>query len=247
MFWYNLPMKVFVKREAKGVLKICPQGDGSVLVVAPRFLPQREIAKYIAENLPWISQRIGKSNSVTISSTRQGDQPQQSAVIDNQTVKDIFLGKCMLLCGQLYACKPSVNNQTSLKEDCLFVSEKQFFSRQLRIKAIQTFLKRMAASVLSQEISKVGSVVALCPTKIQFRDLHGLWCSCRDAEVRAIVLDYRVIQLPQHLQNYVIAHVFAHFVRQGHSAEFFETLANYLPNYKQLQKEIECYNFLLDV
>ena len=149
-----------------------------MLVVAPKHLSQGEIAQHIAENISWIRERIGKGGAVNITDApKQSASHTENAVIDKELIRDIFTGKALLLCGQLYACKPSTNNQTYLKDDCLFVSEKQFDTRQTRVKTIQTFLKRMATSLLSQEISRVGSTLALCPTKIQFKDLHGLWCS----------------------------------------------------------------------
>ena len=243
-------MKVFIQRSSSKQLKICPQSDGSVMVIAPKFLSQKQIASHIAENIGWISTRlkgVGQADSSQQVSLLQSRSCGDVCSFDNQVVRDIFCGKSILLSGQLYVCCPSVSTQTQLKDDCLNIFERQFASKEGRLKAITSFLKRMAASVLAQEVSKVGSIVALCPTKIQFKDLHGLWCSCRDAELRAIVLDYRVIQLPQNLQNYVIAHAFAHFVKQGHGEEFFACLSSYLPSYKQLQKQIEQYNFLLDV
>ena len=248
-------MKVYVTRTLKRTLQICPQSDGSVTVVAYRFLSQKTIANHIAQNMPWIVERLQKVIAQKhCSISRSTDDcldntflREQSTVLSNQIVKDIFAGKSMLLCGQVYACSASTNAQTHLQDDCLYIADKHFSTRESRLKAIKTFLKRMSSSVLSQEVSKWGSYFALCPTKIQFKDLHGRWCSCGDAELRAIVLDYRLIQLPQHLQEYVIAHAFAHFAKSGHASDYFEHLACYIRDYKDRQKAIADYDFLLDV
>ncbi len=245
-------MKIIVQRTNKRELKICPQSDGSVMVFAYRFLSQKGIANHIAENISWITSRIQKlSVSQTTTDVKQATNvtgsPQYFDGIDNQAIKMLFAGKSLLLCGQLYHCSPSSHSQTYLQEDCLYICEKQFASKELRLKAIKSFLKRMSTNALSQEISKLGSAMALCPTKIQFKDLHGRWCSCADATARAIVLDYRLIQLPQHLQNYVITHAFAHFEMQGHTEEFFRYLSTFQPKYKDCQNAIANYNFLLDI
>ncbi len=245
-------MKINVQRTNKKVLKICPQSDGSVTVLAYRFLSQKRIATYVAENFQWISSCLQKlcCPSVSSANTRTTSivnvNPKCNEP-ESQNIKDIFAGKSVLLCGQLYVVKPSTHTQTFLQEDCLFLFEKQFANKELRLKSIKTFLKRMSSNVLSQEVSKLGSGMALCPVKIQFKDLHGRWCSCAEAETRAIVLDYRLIQLPQQLQTYVIAHAFAHFDKQGHGEDFFQHLSNYQPNYKDCQDAIANYNFLLDV
>ena len=245
-------MKVYIKRTLKKTLKICPQSDGSVTVIAYKFLSQKSIANHIAENMPWIADHLKKvavseSNFVEKPSNATNAMPQDCTVLSNQIVKDIFAGKCILLCGQVYTCNASTNLQTHLQEDCLYIADKHFASRELRLKAIRAFLKRMSNSVLSQEVSKWGSYFALCPTKIQFKDLRGRWCSCADAEQRAIILDYRLIQLPQHMQEYVIAHAFAHFTKSGHDSSYFDHLACYIRDYKDRQKAICDYDFLLDV
>ena len=247
-------MKIVVKRTSKKTLKICPQSDGSVTVVDYQFLSQKRIADYIAENITWINSCINKlaqSPIVTEKPKQDTTITRNSSIhlhsIDNQTLKDIFVGKSVLLCGQLYSCRSSTQNQTHISDDCLCISEKHFANKDLRLKAIASFLKRMSSSMLSQEISKVGSDLALCPTKIQFKDLHGRWCSCTDAESKAILLDYRLIQLPKQLQSFVIAHAFAHFLQQGHTTEFYSLLSKYVANHKECQKELAKYNFLLDV
>lgn len=253
-WWYHFSMKIVVNRTNKRVVKICPQSDGSVTVVAYRFLSQKRIADYVADNIQWINSCMEKLSSATSMTTTPAKNKTKTAVVcaktdklNSQLVKDIFAGKSFLLCGQVYKCVATSQSQTHLKEDCLFICEKQFATRELRLKAICSFLKRMSNIVLSQLVSKLGSEMALCPTKIQFRDLRGKWCSCADAESRAIVLDYRLIQLPQQLQNYVITHAFVHFRKQSHTAEFFDYLSNFFPNYNELQNLIADYNFLLDV
>lgn len=247
-------MKVYIQRTLKRTLKICPQSDGSVTVIAYQFLSQKAIADHIAENLPWILEhikKVAKHDGGLVKKLQpdatSSEMPRECLELSNQVIKDIFAGKSILLCGQLYTCNASTNSQTHLQDDCLYIADKQFATRELRLKAIKTFLKRMSNSVLSQEVSKWGSYFALCPTKIQFKDLHGRWCSCSDAELRAIVLDYRLIQLPQHLQEYVIAHAFAHFSKSGHTVDYFEHLACYIRDYKERQKSISSYDFLLDV
>ena len=100
-------MKVYVTRTLKRTLQICPQSDGSVTVVAYRFLSQKTIANHIAQNMPWIVDRLKKvvtQKHCSISSRPTDDcldntfLREQSIVLSNQIVKDIFAGKSMLLC-----------------------------------------------------------------------------------------------------------------------------------------------------
>lgn len=251
---YAKSMKIIVNRTREKTLKICPQSDGSVNVFAYKFLSQKCIAKHIAENISWINARLNKmidsstlSESSKCSVSHAGHASQTLYAIDEQMIKDIFVGKRILLCGQVYNCCCSSQKQTHLKDDYLCIYEKNFTTKELRLKSIASYLKRMSSSMLSQEVSQIGCDLALCPTKIQFKDIGGRWCNCIDAESRAITLDYRLIQLPKYLQRFVIAHAFAHFLKKGHTSEFYNLLSSYVPNYKNCQNELSKYNFLLDV
>ena len=99
----------------------------------------------------------------------------------------------------------------------------------------------------STEIANFGSRISLCPTKIEFREIPDAWLKCSQAAQRILTIDYRVVQLPQNLRQYVIAHAFAHFFHPIHDQKFWKCVASVLPRYEEYARQLEKYRFLKDV
>ncbi len=239
-------MKVIVERTNKRQLKICPQQDGSVRVVAYRFLRKQKIQSYIAENLHWVEERISKLQSQTANVS-------DDSVLSNEgdcrleNLRDYFAFRSVLICGTNYKVIPTATSQTRVEQDSLLVCQKYFADRLLRAKTIKQFLKKLANNYLPQEVSRFGSKISICPQKIEFKDLKNSWCSCQHADVQHLLLDYRLVQVPVDLQRYVIAHAFCHFFCHEHNNAFWEFLSSYVPNWKQCKKHLQDFQFLFDL
>jgi len=71
------------------------------------------------------------------------------------------------------------------------------------------------------------------------------WGSCNSRkEVR---LNWRLLQAPPHLINYVICHELAHLKQMNHSAKFWAEVASIYPDYKSAEKELKAWSPKLHV
>jgi predicted metal-dependent hydrolase len=94
----------------------------------------------------------------------------------------------------------------------------------------------------------MGSKLRLCPVDIDFKTFaDASWLSCTDACNKVIRLDYRVVQLPEKLQDYIIAHAYAHFYEPNHTKAFWSVLSQICPNYKECNEDLENYLFLKEL
>ncbi len=71
----------------------------------------------------------------------------------------------------------------------------------------------------------------------------GIWGSCNNQNL--IKLNWKVIILPLRLQEYIIIHELCHLFYMDHSKDFWKRVEIFLPNYKNLRKELKNYAFLL--
>ncbi len=248
-------MRVYIERTTKRVVKITPQSDGSVRVVAFWLLGKKRIVEILRENLQWIKENAKSTTSKNVEekgNQQSAEKPiaptsKRQFVLTKNNMMELFALKSTLICGEFYKILPTTNNQTSIRDDSIYINERCFDDKIQRAKCIKSFLKKMCQTYLAQEISKFGCGATLCPIKIDFKDLKGKWCCCHDAERGIICLDYRVIQLPVNLQRYVIAHTFCHFSYCGHEENFWNHLSNFIPQYKDCQKQLSEFDFLFDV
>ncbi|MCM1289095.1 MAG: M48 family metallopeptidase [Corallococcus sp.] len=169
------------------------------------------------------------------------------APTQNAYYGEMFSGKKCLLCGRIHKVMPTAESKCHLDANCIYVPQKYFSDKASRIKALKGYIKKLSTQNVSNQISKFGSHASLCPTKIEFRNLSVGWTKCTTPTERVIALDYRICQLPPNLQHYIIVHAFAHFTNATHDDDFWNTVSNHLPYYKDCLDELAGYEFLKDI
>lgn len=255
--WYNVAMRVEVTRTFKRIVQLRYE-DGVLKVVANRFLSNKRLKQIIEENIQWIKSRQKEENSKrssevaatkprTVLSAPKRSQSNSGVKANEVDMREVFSGRKTLVLGDMVRVLESVNSRTVLDENILYVPYKYYQSREGRLKAIKSYLKKMATLYVSTEIANFGSRISLCPTKIEFREISDSWVKCSHAAQRILTIDYRVVQLPQILRQYVIAHAFAHFSHPIHDAKFWSCVAAVLPRYEEYARQLERYRYLKDV
>lgn len=249
-------MKVEVTRTFKNIVKMRYE-DGVLKVVANRFLSDKRLRRIIEENSEWIrarKQEENKKSADAVAATKPQPTTEQKAPIkkpalscDEDDVREIFAGRRTIVLGDTVSVVSTESTRTALDENILYVSEKYYQSRDGRLKAIKAYLKKMATLYVSTEIANFGSRVSLCPSKIEFREIPDAWLKCSNAAQRILTIDFRVVQLPQDVRQYVIAHAFAHFFHPIHDERFWKCVANFMPRYEEAARRLEKYRFLKDV
>ncbi len=219
---------------------------GNLRVIANNRLSLNEIKKMVQDKRSWITEQLAqKYFAADVETTTDANV----GIVGSATndVADIFCGKKTLLGGEIFCVKPSAVNKCRVEGDSVFVPEKLFATKESRLKAVKSCLKKYSVQSVSEAISRFGSCVSLCPTKIEFRSISKGWLKCSNPTERIVTLDFRVSQLPEHLQHYLIVHAFSHFTNAGHDGNFWNTVCNYMPNYKSCVEELLEYNFLKEI
>ena len=256
-------MKVEVTRTLKKIVQMKYE-DGVLKVVANRFLSDKRLKQIIDENSEWIRARKQDDKGKNVSSTASRSNRTLPAPVSraNESItptcsysvrdnipdlKDVFAGRKTLVLGDVVNVFSTSSAKTILDENALYVPEKYYQNRDTRIKAIKSYLRKMATLYVSNEISTFGSRISLCPARIEFKEVPDAWLKCSLASQRILTIDYRVVQLPQNLRQYVIAHAFAHFFHPIHDDKFWNCISGVLPRYEDYARQLEKYRYLKDV
>ena len=105
------------------------------------------------------------------------------------------------------------------------------------LKAYDTFYKEFAKLYLTQEIKKYAAIMDLNFSELKFRKMRRRWGSC--SSKRVITLNSELMKLPKEQISYVVIHELAHLVHMNHSKVFHNLVESYLPNAKQIRKELK--------
>ena len=83
------------------------------------------------------------------------------------------------------------------------------------------------------------------PPQVHLSSARTRWGSCHVSG--RIHLNWRLIQMPAHLLDYVVAHEVAHLIEMNHSQRFWRTVGKLVPDYAARRKELrrEGHRYLL--
>jgi hypothetical protein len=99
--------------------------------------------------------------------------------------------------------------------------------------------KSLAKKILIKRLNKISIDTGLSYNKVSIRNQKTRWGSC--SSLNNINLNINLINLPLRLIDYVIFHELAHTIEKNHSIKFWNLLNRYLPDSKNLNKELNNY------
>jgi hypothetical protein len=95
-------------------------------------------------------------------------------------------------------------------------------------------LRALAAEQLSARLLELASEHGLPVSRISIRDQRTRWGSCgRDGH---ICLNWRLIQMPAWVRDYVLIHELMHLRRLDHSAKYWNLVAAACPEYEAARR-----------
>lgn len=103
-------------------------------------------------------------------------------------------------------------------------------------KVIQWYQKQ-AGFDFSRRLAILAAKLGVATPSLTLSNAKSRWGSCNSrGEVR---LNWRLLQAPPHIINYVICHELAHLKQMNHSAKFWAVVESLFPNYKMAEKELK--------
>jgi predicted metal-dependent hydrolase len=103
-------------------------------------------------------------------------------------------------------------------------------------KALKSWLTNKAKEYLIPQLKKVSGETGLAYSSVTVRQQKTRWGSCSSR--RSISLNARLLFLPPDLVTYVLVHELCHTKHLNHSLMFWRLLASYLPDYRQLDRQL---------
>lgn len=206
-------------------LKITAEG---LVVHAPKRISASQLQQVLQEKSSWIQQKLA---------LREANQVAPMQWLDGEPLlfmgQDIVLtlvahptSKAVTLEGdKLLVRSPYVNNPDWVARKVL-----QWYAQQ----ALPDFKRRVAliAAQMGEQVSGVG-----------LSNAKSRWGSCNSR--KQIRLNWRLIQAPPHVIQYVVCHEMAHLKEMNHSARFYAVQASLFPQYEHAEKALKALSPIL--
>lgn len=211
-----------IRKNVKNInLRIKPNGD--ILVSANNFVFEKTIENFILSKKDFILNALEKN----------GNRKVLTSDIKNNR---------LLLLGKYYPIKIlNGENFASFANEKIILSIK---NEQQKEAVLTSFYKKECEKIVTEICKKVYPLflkhVPNFP-EIKFRNMKSRWGSCMPIK-NILTFNYKLVLIPPSLIEYVVFHEFCHYIEPNHSKNFYFTLSNFLPDYKEREKLIKTYN-----
>lgn len=109
-----------------------------------------------------------------------------------------------------------------------------------KIKNIDIFYRKEIEKILPKKVEEYSKKMNLIPTSISYRKNKRTWGSCNYKN--GLNFNILLMRYPIEVMEYVIIHELSHIKHKNHSKDFWNLVAVYCPNYKEIEKLFK--NFL---
>lgn len=212
----QIPYQLELRPRRTVGLKITQQG---LVVHAPKRIVVHQLNQILQEKSAWILNKLALREASTIEPV----QWQQGEHL-------LFLGQDIML--QVVETKGK--SQVQLSADQLVVSIKDATSQTLVAKKAIQWFQQQAFEDFARRVEIFATKLGVKPPSVALSNAQSRWGSCNSrGQVR---LNWRLIQAPPQVINYVVCHELAHLKEMNHSARFYAVLAQLFPDYADAEK-----------
>lgn len=122
---------------------------------------------------------------------------------------------------------------------------KQFEGRPLARYSHDDYLRYRdgALTLVQKKVRHFSDQLGYRYNKINIKNQKTCWGSCsRKANLN---FNYKIIFLPERIQNYIIMHELCHLKEFNHSKRFWKLVANSFPDYQEIKSELRKHSMSL--
>ena len=192
---------------------------GELVVHSPQTASEAELRGWVEKKLLWVHQKL-------LLKAEHGQETRKLEAVSGESIAYL---------GRNYRLKVVEDQSTPLRFDgqWFFLRERDRAEVQ---KHFQTWYRNVGAEWLKERVRFWGPRVGMSPSKIVVGNLGFRWGSC--GKNGALYFNWRLLQLPVSLVDYVIVHELAHLHEHNHKPAFWRIVDRVLPDWKERKDEL---------
>jgi predicted metal-dependent hydrolase len=202
---------VRVRRARRYILRVRP--DGTLRVTVPRGGSRREAEHFVRQHEDWIA---GERSRVRVESPPQDWQDGSTILLGGETVR--------------ISVEPRGSAWRAVYGDrAVAVRDLSDIRR-----AIERDLRALAMTVLPRRLTALAALHGLTVGAVSIRNQRSRWGSC--ARNGNIALNFRLVQMPAPVSDYVLLHELMHIKQQNHSRRFWRLVEGVCPGFRDAER-----------
>jgi predicted metal-dependent hydrolase len=194
--------------------QIYVRSDRSIRLTIPRRGSQREGISFVHSKSRWIEHQLKKLDAALV------------------PPKSWSAGTEVLLHGEIHTLTATPQGDTlmvSLGSESFPARRESTNFRPL----VESHLQQLANRQLPPRVGELALMTRLQPSRITIRNQSSRWGSC--SPNRSISLNWRLIQTPDSVRDYIIIHELCHLQEMNHSDRFWQLVEQHCPDYRDAE------------
>ncbi len=217
----GLGQVILAKRRGSKHIRLSVNARGDVRINVPYWLPYEAGIQFALSRREWLDNQRRQQPKLQINHGSRIGKAHQLEFVESKALRSTIKNNVIRV------GLPTASHHLDLDV------------QKAAMRASEKALKIEAEKLLPQRLKTLALAHDLHYSSVKIKKMHSRWGSCSNKA--EITLSYYLIQLPWHLIDYVIMHELSHTVYLDHQPKFWQTLERFLPNVKQLRKEIKNY------
>lgn len=214
---------IIQRKQVKGI-NIRVTWDGKVLVSVPAGASDEMIERVMKRKAHWISKKLEEME------TRRKQLPLSYQFVDGETFW--ILGKPVTL-----KVVNGRKDKVGLRGRKLMVRVAEGGADKVR-QAVVRWLQGQALKVVGEKVERFAEVLGVKPEGIELRDWKGKWGLCNTSR-GVLRFNWRLVQLPVGLIDYIVVHELAHLRHSKHNGNFWALVSKVVPDWKARHEELK--------
>ena len=221
--WGGRELPYTIRRSArrKKTVAVTVDSAGSVLVVAPERFATTRLDAIVVRKAAWIAQRLRRLQA-------HGPAP-----------REFVSGESVLYLGRHYRLKvhPNETGPARLRSGWLHVPAPAVAQHAASVRAaLVSWFRRHAAQRLPERVDAWQARTGVPPSRVIVADQRKRWGSCD--HLGTIRLNWRIVQAPMRLVDYVVVHELVHMRHRGHGRDYWQAVGRVMPDYERRREEL---------
>jgi predicted metal-dependent hydrolase len=221
----TLQVQYTLKRSSKRRTIGFVINDAGLSVVAPKWVTVTQIEESIAEREDWIIRKTFEWQEFT--------KKRDSLRVEwGDGAKVRYLGAEITV--RLDDSAEVTKAGALFEENLLRIALPPQASDEQIKNRVESWLQLRAKIIFAERIPLYSQKLGSAPTKWALSSARTRWGSCaHDGSIR---LNWRLVQFPLDIIDYVVAHELAHLKELNHGPDFWRTVGELFPDYEQKRR-----------
>lgn len=225
--WGLTPIPFAVHRSARRKTVALTMHDGHLVVTAPEGVPLGRLKDVVRQKARWVVERQRRAAEAEPPVPEREFVTGETVLYRGRQLRLKVLEATGAARSRIRAGWYEVGVAPGLSGEALRRAVRHALVRSLKERAERHIPARLAALCAGRGV---------CTPEVRVRDPRRRWGSCDAAGVLRI--NWRIVQAPTSLMDYVLVHEWAHVEHRAHGPAFWAAVARWLPDYDDRRRRL---------